>query len=129
MKTIITSLNLSTSLFVGMTVVLVIALMMIVSVPHAYAMESPDILIGGDLTVGSTGQGVVVLQGLLSEMGFLNVPIGVPFGYFGSRTKNALAQYQASQIISPAVGYFGPVTKVTMHQQFASHGWLNLLGW
>ncbi|MBI5134390.1 MAG: peptidoglycan-binding protein [Candidatus Taylorbacteria bacterium] len=98
-----------------------------IAAPAAHA--DTNILAGNDLTVGATGQGVVVLQGLLSEMGYLNIPSSVPMGYFGSLTKSALARYQTSESVSPAVGYFGPVTKIRMHQQFASHNWLTMMGW
>lgn len=113
----------------GTSVVLALAVVMLVAAPQAKAAEYPNILVDSSLTVGSTGQGVVVLQGLLSEMGYLNVPTNIPFGYYGSMTKNAVARYQASLNVYPPVGYFGPITKVAMHSDFASHGWLKLLGW
>lgn len=120
-------MNISKIVGVGMT--FVIAAAFLVSVSSAQAYESPNVLIGQDLTIGSTNQNVVVLQGLLSEMGYLNVPAGVPFGYYGALTKNAVAAYQASMSITPAVGYYGPMTKTAMHSDFASHGWLGVLGW
>lgn len=91
--------------------------------------ESPNILVGQDLSVGSTGQAVVVLQGLLQELGYMTIPAGIPMGYYGSLTRDGVARYQASQSIAPAAGYFGPLTKIAMHQQFMSKGWLSLLGW
>ncbi len=104
------------------------ALTMLVSVPFAQA-ESPNILVGPDLALGSTGPSVVVLQGLLSELGYLNVPVHVPLGHFGPMTRDALAKYQVAQNVSPAAGYFGPVTKNAMRAHFASQAWLSLLGW
>ncbi|MFA6601841.1 MAG: peptidoglycan-binding domain-containing protein [Candidatus Paceibacterota bacterium] len=106
---------------------LAFTLAFVVGVPQARA-ES-NILVSNNLTVGSTGQNVVVLQGILSELGYMNIPFNIPFGYFGPATRDALARYQASQGVSPAVGYFGSVTKIAMHQQFSSRGWLTLLGW
>ena len=105
-----------------------IIMVMVVAIPQAKA-ESPNILVGSDLTVGATGQGVVVLQGLLSEMGYLTVPAGISLGYYGALTKSAVARYQTSLQVSPPAGYFGPVTKVAVHQDFAPRGWLTLLGW
>lgn len=102
---------------------------LLVSVPQAKAAEYPNILAGQNLTIGSTGQNVVVLQALMSELGYLNIPSGIPFGYYGSMTKDAVARYQSATNISPAVGYYGPVTKVSMYSDFAGHGWLPLLGW
>lgn len=64
-----------------------------------------------DLTVGSTGSDVVSLQTFLQNKGHLVMPVGVSKGYFGSLTASALARYQASQGIVPAVGYFGPITR------------------
>ena len=94
---------------------------------HASAAFLP--LVGEqNLTVGSTGASVTQLQGLLGELGYLNVPINVPFGYFGSLTKNALAQYQASNGL-PSTGFFGPMTRAQMRTAFATRGWLSLLNY
>jgi N-acetylmuramoyl-L-alanine amidase len=79
-----------------------------------------------NLTVGSAGYDVVQLQGILSELGYLDIPINVQLGYFGQMTKRALAQYQASLGV-PATGYFGPMTRQSMTNSFAAKGWLSLL--
>jgi peptidoglycan hydrolase-like protein with peptidoglycan-binding domain len=100
-----------------------------IAVPQARASEMPNILAGEDMTIGSTGQGVVVLQGLLSEGGYLSIPIGISPGYFGAMTRAALAQYQTAHNVSPAVGYFGPLTKVAMHQELTLNGSLFTMGW
>jgi peptidoglycan hydrolase-like protein with peptidoglycan-binding domain len=99
----------------------------IFSAPSAQA--ATNITVSPNLTIGSTGDSVVVLQALMSEMGYLNVPAGVPFGYYGSLTKNAVASYQASLNVSPAVGYYGPVTKTALYSDFNNRGWLRLLCW
>ena len=39
------------------------------------------------------------------------MPAGVAYGYFGNLTKAAVAAYQTSVGITPAVGYFGPITR------------------
>ncbi len=122
-------LKVSTSVIVGASLIFVFATMLLVPTSKVNAAEYPNILVDSNLTVGSTGQGVVVLQGLMSELGYLNVPIGIPFGYYGQLTKNAVASYQSARNVTPAVGYFGPVTKIAMHADFSSHGWLRLLGW
>lgn len=95
----------------------------------AATVIQPNILVGSDMTIGSTGSGVVVLQGLLAEQGYLTVPMGVPLGYYGSLTRDAVARYQASRGVSPTAGYFGPATRDAMETHFASRGWLSLLGW
>lgn len=64
-----------------------------------------------NLTIGSTGQDVIQLQTILESQGFLTIPQGVAKGYFGNATKAALARYQSSVGISPAAGYFGPLTR------------------
>lgn len=119
----------STMVLMGAGLLATFAMAMLISVPQAKASEYPNILVNRDLTLGSTGQDVVVLQGLMSELGYLNVPSGIPFGYYGSLTKNAVARYQDSINVQPAVGYYGPVTKIAMHGDFSRHGWLTLLGW
>lgn len=129
MTNILNFFKLSTGVLMGAGIMTVFAMTMLVSVPQAKAAEYPNILVGQNMTLGSTGQDVVVLQGLMSELGYLNVPTGIPFGYYGSLTKNAVARYQSSNNVSPAVGYYGPITKNAMYNDFSRHGWLSLLGW
>ena len=101
----------------------------ILAVSRTQAAESPNILVGQDMTVGSTGQSVIMLQSLLSEIGYLNIPAGVLFGFYGSLTRDAVEKYQAANGVTPTAGYYGPITKVAMRAHFLSRGWLNLLGW
>jgi peptidoglycan hydrolase-like protein with peptidoglycan-binding domain len=67
-----------------------------------------------DMTLGSTGANVTELQMMLVDGGYLVMPAGVDYGYFGGLTQSALASYQAAMGISPAAGYFGPVTKASI---------------
>jgi peptidoglycan hydrolase-like protein with peptidoglycan-binding domain len=69
-----------------------------------------------DLTLGSTGADVQALQRWLNANGYLvaSVGPGAPGQetmYFGGLTKAAVARFQAANNISPAVGYFGPITR------------------
>lgn len=128
MTNILNYLKLSTSVLMGAGLIAVFAMTMTVFVPQAKA-ESLNILSGPNMTIGSTGQGVVVLQGLMSELGYLNVPSGIPFGYYGQLTRSAVAKYQAATNVSPPVGYYGPITKISMYSDFENHEWLTLLGW
>jgi peptidoglycan hydrolase-like protein with peptidoglycan-binding domain len=93
---------------------------------NARAAQFPLLSTERDLTVGSTGLEVIELQGVLSELGYLNVPIHVPFGYFGQMTKVAVAQYQTSVGVN-STGYFGPLTRTAMRNSFNTRGWLSLL--
>lgn len=71
------------------------------------------------LTIGSTGADVKALQQWLNANGYAVSATGVGSAgnestYFGAKTKAALAKYQAAKGISPAVGYFGPVTRASL---------------
>jgi peptidoglycan hydrolase-like protein with peptidoglycan-binding domain len=66
--------------------------------------------ISSDLTVGSSGNSVVVLQNALIAQGYLTMPAGVSTGYFGALTKAAVMKWQAANGIS-ATGYFGPMSR------------------
>lgn len=72
-----------------------------------------------DLELGTEGEDVLRLQKLLNATGFTlaSAGVGAPGNettYFGSLTKTALAAYQAGSNVSPAVGYFGPLTRASM---------------
>lgn len=64
-----------------------------------------------DLTIGSKGADVTALQQWLVSKGFLQMPANTSYGYFGNVTKAAVAAWQASAGISPAAGYFGPISR------------------
>ncbi len=128
MNKIISAFEIRRSLFITAGFAMLLALTMMVGFQYASAAEI-NITADSNLSLGSTGQGVVVLQGLMSEMGYLQVPAGVAFGYYGPLTQAAVARYQVSRGITPAVGYFGPITKISMNQDFATRGWLMALGW
>ncbi len=66
-----------------------------------------------DLTLGSTGSDVTALQNWLISKGY-SIPAGAT-GYFGAQTQAALAAYQAANGISPAAGYFGPITRAKVN--------------
>lgn len=61
-----------------------------------------------DLTLGSSGAEVTALQNWLIKQG-QSIPAGAT-GYFGAQTQSALAAWQAANGITPASGYFGPIT-------------------
>ena len=66
-----------------------------------------------DLHTGSSGAEVTALQNWLISKGY-SIPAGAT-GYFGAQTASALAAFQAANGISPAAGYFGPVTRAKVN--------------
>jgi hypothetical protein len=66
-----------------------------------------------DLHIGMRGDDVTALQQFLIANGY-QIPAGAT-GYFGVQTRSALAAYQAANNISPAVGYFGPITRAIVN--------------
>ncbi|MDP3402540.1 MAG: peptidoglycan-binding protein, partial [bacterium] len=73
--------------------------------------ESPKMV--RDLQLGMNGSDVTRLQELLISAGH-SIPAGAS-GYFGQQTKNALIEYQKANSITPATGFFGPITRVQMN--------------
>ncbi|MEX1014809.1 MAG: peptidoglycan-binding protein, partial [Candidatus Paceibacterota bacterium] len=61
-----------------------------------------------NLTIGSQGADVTALQTYLISEGH-SIPAGAT-GYFGEQTRGALAAWQAANGVSPAAGYFGPIS-------------------
>ncbi len=57
---------------------------------------------------GSKGADVLCLQQLLAKRNLLTAE---PIGYFGTKTKEAVIQFQKDQKISPAIGIVGPLTR------------------
>jgi hypothetical protein len=72
-----------------------------------------------DLTVGSRSADVTALQNFLiaqNKGSAAQTLAGVgATGYFGSMTKNAVAEYQTARGITPAAGYFGPKTRADVN--------------
>ena len=66
-----------------------------------------------DLTIGSTGMEVTCLQKALIAGGF-GISAGAT-GYFGSQTRTAVASWQSSKNIAPAVGYFGSISRAAFN--------------
>jgi hypothetical protein len=69
-----------------------------------------------NLTMGSKGEDVRALQQYLNSHGFFVAlngagSVGNETTVFGGRTRAALAKFQASVGISPASGFFGPLTR------------------
>lgn len=73
-----------------------------------------------NLTIGSRGADVVMLQSFLESKGLLTMPAGVAKGYFGALTKSAVVAYQISKGVTPTSGYFGPLTRAVANADGAS---------
>ncbi|MFA6494781.1 MAG: peptidoglycan-binding domain-containing protein [Candidatus Paceibacterota bacterium] len=78
--------------------------------------QQKSILVGGaDLSIGSRGDRVALLQEFLSNQTTVAgkiYPEGIVSGYFGPLTARALARFQSAHRVFPALGYFGPKTKL-----------------
>ena len=75
-----------------------------------------------DLTIGSVGEDVRSLQRLLNSLGFTisDTGAGSPgeeSTYFGEKTRQALIRYQQANGITPASGYFGPITRAYIKRE------------
>jgi T5SS/PEP-CTERM-associated repeat protein len=69
-----------------------------------------------NLELGMAGADVRQLQQLLNKLGFTIAPagpgsIGNEIDLFGKKTQDALIKFQKDNNITPAIGYFGPLTK------------------
>jgi len=79
------------------------------------------------LTAGVTGDDVKCLQQYLNGAGYKVADSGVgslgnETTYFGSLTTAAVAKWQAANGVSPAVGYFGPISRAKYSSLVASGG-------
>jgi len=81
---------------------------------------SASVTFSRDLTIGSTGADVTALQNWLISKSFA-IAAGAT-GYFGAQTQAALAKYQAANGISPAAGYFGPITRAKVNAGGSTSG-------
>ena len=75
-----------------------------------------------DLTVGSLGSHVKALQEFLNAKGYTVASSGPgspgnETTEFGPLTKAALIKYQKAKGITPAVGYFGPITRAAINAE------------
>ncbi|MBU1907286.1 peptidoglycan-binding protein, partial [Patescibacteria group bacterium] len=75
-----------------------------------------------DLKIGMTGEDVKELQTYLNNHGFILASEGPgspgkETNYFGTLTQTALINFQKANNISPAVGYFGPVTRGVVNKE------------
>ncbi|MDP2668866.1 MAG: peptidoglycan-binding domain-containing protein, partial [bacterium] len=74
----------------------------------------------GTLTIGVEGDDVVTLQKTLEKKGFLVMPAGSAYGFFGSLTSIAVAKYQKSAGL-PANGVFDLKTRAMLYADAANN--------
>jgi len=74
-----------------------------------------------NLTVGSTGADVGALQSILIKGGYLTV-VSAPTNYFGQATKAALVAWQKAAGVSPASGFFGPLSRAALAASASNTG-------
>ena len=73
-----------------------------------------------DMTIGASGSEVTRLQNWLISKGY-SIPAGAT-GYFGAQTAAAVAAYQTASGITPASGYFGPITRAKVNASGTTGG-------
>ena len=73
-----------------------------------------------DQTMGSKGAEVTALQTFLMAHG-QTIPAGAT-GFFGAQTKAALSGFQSANGISPAAGYFGPISRAKVNGMCTTTG-------
>jgi len=78
------------------------------------------VAIPAPLTLGAKGANVTALQNYLIAAK-QSIPAGAT-GYFGAQTVSALAAWQSANGVSPAVGYYGPVTAAKMASMCSTTG-------
>ena len=77
------------------------------------------------LSLGSTGTDVLCLQQYLNGAGYTVAASGVGSAgsettYYGSLTQSAVAKWQAANGVSPAAGYFGPISQAKYNSLVAA---------
>lgn len=103
--------------------VLTLALALTVVAPVAASAQSASgYAFNTNLTIGSRGADVIALQSFLESKGLLTMPAGVAKGYFGTLTKSAVRAYQLARAITPAAGYFGPITRAQVMGEVSTGG-------
>ena len=93
--------------------------------PQVLSEQQPQQTQGGyyfteNLTIGSIGEAVRQLQIFLNNSGYTVAQTGAgspgnETAYFGELTRQALIRYQQANNITPASGYFGPITRAQVN--------------
>lgn len=78
-------------------------------IPAVSLAQTTECTFTRSLTVGRRGADVSCLQDALIEGDYLKITAST--GYFGKLTKAAVAKWQKANDISPALGFFGPISR------------------
>lgn len=78
--------------------------------------ENKAITFMRDLFYGRSGDDVRELQAILIELGYL--PSDCLTGFFGFKTLGAVIKYQQINSISPAWGYVGRLTRISLNKKY-----------
>jgi len=97
---------------------LIILVMFFLSAANYSRAESLSCSFSRSLTIGLRGVDVTCLQLYLQEQGFFNYSGGAT-SYFGPITRSAVVQWQTANGVTPAWGYFGPLSQVK-YKEFIS---------
>lgn len=71
-----------------------------------------------NLTIGSSGDDVLLLKKYLVSAGFMDPSsVATSTNYFGNETLVAVKKFQTANGISPADGYVGPLTRIVLNNK------------
>ncbi len=84
-------------------------------VVHTAQAACTQTSVSKDMKVGSKINDVSTVQAFLVGRGYLTMPAGVGYGYFGPATKNAVIKYQKSVGLT-AEGFVGPLTRAQLNR-------------
>ena len=102
----------------ALLVALAASALIAVGIAHAQTAPPTRPTLGTELSVGSTGPNVTLLQQYLATDPSV-YPQGIVSGYYGPLTKNAVAQFQIGYGLPP-VGAVGPQTLAKLNAMLAA---------
>ena len=86
----------------------------IIKIEKEILKEVKKVFFDKNLRFGMLGVDVKELQKYLNSLGYIKIGLGSQgreTNYFGNVTKKALIEFQKDHDITPAIGYFGPLTR------------------
>lgn len=92
------------------------------TVPTNLSLPPANRFYNSDMTIGSKGSEVVDFQKWLISANLMYLPAGTQLGYYGPITRNAVITWQKLVGISPANGFFGPISRATLNATLSQPG-------